>query len=227
MAADRAAAALTLEAVTRRFRTGSATVDALCDVDGAVPAGTLTVVAGPSGSGKSTLLTIIGCLDRPTSGVVRYDTIDIAALSRRDRRRLRRREIGIVLPAPHENLLIDRTARENVEWSARMRGASADGGDSLERVGLADRADTVAGRLSGGEQQRVAIAAAMAGRPRLVVADEPTASLDAESGRDIAARLTAITRGDAPVTVVVASHDPVIIEVADHVIRLDHGRHRR
>jgi putative ABC transport system ATP-binding protein len=219
--------AVSLDAVGRRFVTPTGAVDALAGVGGEILAGSVTVIAGPSGSGKSTLLGLIACLDRPTAGAVRLDGTDVGGESRRWRRRLRQDAIGVVLPIPHENLLLTRSATQNVEWSARMRGRPTLAEDDLEAAGLGGRLHSAARHLSGGEQLRVAVVCAFAGSPRLVVADEPTASLDAESSATVAALLTTMARGSdggGPVTVVVTTHDPAVIAVADDVIRLDHGR---
>ncbi len=227
------AAAVALAGVGRQFRTSTGVVDALVDVDADIRPGRLTVVAGPSGSGKSTFLALVGCLDRPTAGTVWIDGVDVGSLSRGERRRRRRTEIGFVLPMPAENLLVDRSADDNLAWACRLRGSADDAEwstNGFSRAGLAERRSARGVELSGGEQQRLALICAFAGEPRGGVVDEPTASLDADSGHAIAGLLADLVRGGgdrAGATAVVASHDPAVIDVADEVIQLDHGRRVR
>jgi ABC-type lipoprotein export system ATPase subunit len=213
--------------VTRRFGTALGTVVAVDQVDAAIAAQQLTVIAGPSGSGKSTLLGLFACIDRPDEGAVHVGTTNVSALSRTRRRRLRRDRIGIVLPQPSDNLLDTLDALGNLLWSARQRGgATGDGGpgpsELLASVGLAGAERKRTRELSGGEQQRLAIACALVCDPALVVADEPTASLDRASAAQVVEVLRAAA--DRGVTLVVAGHDRHVIEVADAVVELDHGR---
>jgi ABC-type lipoprotein export system ATPase subunit len=213
--------------ITRRFITPSGVVTALDRVDFDIVAGTLTVVAGPSGSGKSVLLSMISCTDRPSAGTVRVDDQVVSDLGRRARRRFRRDRLGIVLPQPSDNLLDRISAIENVRWAERVRRPRA--GDAehssaalMEVVGISSVAHKSVRQLSGGEQQRVALVCALVGNPLLLVADEPTASLDATSSLAVVTALRSL--GDRGVTMVVATHDPHVADVADSVIRLDHGR---
>ena len=222
-------AAVSGEAVTRRFRTPSGTVVAIDDVDLAIPAGSLCVIAGPSGSGKSVLLSMMSCTDRPTSGHVRVGDELVTDLGRRSRRRFRRARIGIVLPMPSDNLLARTSALGNVNWALRVRAgrhaATSRGGEArglMEAVEVDHLAHKRVHELSGGEQQRVALVCALVGGPDLVVADEPTASLDATSSATVVDALRVLARSGT--TMVVASHDHHVIDVADTVIRLDHGR---
>jgi ABC-type lipoprotein export system ATPase subunit len=209
--------------VVRRFASPDGPVVALAGLDIDVPAARLTVVAGPSGSGKSTLLGLLGCLDRPDEGTVEVDGLDVLALSRRERRELRRRRLGIVLPQPADNLLEDHDAAGNLAWCGRLRGAALDDARvRLGEVGLAEAEAKRPTQLSGGEQQRLALACAIVGDPVMVVADEPTASLDRASASTVIEAMRAAA--DRGVTLVVATHDAGIIEAADLVVRLDHGR---
>ncbi len=216
------------ECVTRRFDSASGPVVAVDQVDVEVPRHRLTVIAGPSGSGKSTLLGLLACMDRPDDGTVWLDDEELTRLSRRRRRALRRRRVGIVLPQPSDNLLDRLDADANLGWSARQRGASsgrteAERHELLASVGLAGLATTRRVRqLSGGEQQRLALACALVGDPLLVVADEPTASLDRASADQVVDVLRAAA--DRGVTLVVAGHDRRVIDAADLVVELDHGR---
>jgi putative ABC transport system ATP-binding protein len=212
--------------VVRRFPTAGGSVTALDDVDLDAPAGRLTVVAGPSGSGKSTLLAVAACADRADSGRVLVDGVDVQALSRSGRRGVRRHTVAFLLPTPSDNLLDRLDASANVRWSARRRSGlhldEAATAAELAVVGLEDRVHLRVPELSGGEQQRLALVCVLVGGPRLVLADEPTASLDRASGALVVAALR--RAADAGATLVVASHDPNVVAAADEVVRLDHGR---
>ncbi len=204
------------------YAAAAGTVDALRGVDAAVERGRLTVIAGPSGSGKSTLLRALAGLEPVRSGEVVVGGRTLTALRPGARRRLRRREIGVVLQAPAENLVSYLTALEQVVLAARLRGTDpGEARAALAAVGGADLADRRPAQLSGGEQQRVAVAAGVVGRPMLVVADEPTAALDAAA----ADRLIGVLRSlaDHGTTLVASSHDDALVEAADRVIRLRDG----
>jgi putative ABC transport system ATP-binding protein/macrolide transport system ATP-binding/permease protein len=213
--------------VTRRFASPSGAVIALDSVDADMERGRLTAIAGPSGSGKSSLLALLACTDRPDDGRILLGALDVTARSRRQRRRLRRDSIGIVLPQPSDNLLDRLDASGNLAWAARLRrrhvDLAADGGlELLAAVGLETVGTRLVRQLSGGEQQRLALACAVVGDPVLVVADEPTASLDGASADQVVGVLRAMA--DGGVTIVVAGHDRRVIEAADRVVELDHGR---
>jgi ABC-type lipoprotein export system ATPase subunit len=206
---------------------------ALDEVDVDVPRGLLTVIAGPSGSGKSTLLGLLACADRPDSGTVTIGDVDVLALGSRARRRLRRERIGIVLPQPSDNLLDQLDAAGNLAWSTKQRcgrraaratttATTTTEAELLASVGLAGAGAKRVRQLSTGEQQRLAVACALTGAPQLVVADEPTASLDRANAEGLVAVLRAAASRGA--TLVVASHDEHVIEAADTVVRLDRGR---
>ena len=225
--------AAAVRGVVRRFPVAGDVVTALGGVDLDIAVGRMTVVAGPSGSGKSTLLSLLACTQRPDEGSVRIGATDVLALSRRARRELRRDRLGIVLPQPSENLLDQFDAAANVHWSASQRRdrsgiavePASEINELLARVGLAAASTRRVRELSGGEQQRLAVACALAGRPELVILDEPTASLD----RVNAASLIDVLAGVAAqgTTMVVATHDPMVIEAGDVVAELDHGRRVR
>ena len=198
-------------------------VHALQDVDATVRRGRLTVVAGPSGSGKSTLLRVLAGLQPVQRGVVEVDGVDVTRARPGARRRLRRRAMGVVLQDPADNLLPYLRAVEQVELAARLRGADpAEAPELLATVGLAERAGSVPAELSGGEQQRVAFAAAAVGRPRLLLADEPTAELDGRAGADLVATMRRLVERGA--TVFVASHDAAVIDAADDLLTLRDGQ---
>ena len=214
--------------VVRRFPVAGDVVTALDHVDLDVPVGRMTVVAGPSGSGKSTLLALLSCIQRPDEGTVMIGATDVLALGRGARRELRRDRLGIVLPQPSENLLDQLDAAANLRWAARQRRGSKQTDDLdelLDSVGLAATSTRRVRELSGGEQQRLAVACALAGRPELIILDEPTASLDRASGSSLVEVLAAVAaRGS---TMVIATHDPLVVEAADVIAELDHGRRVR
>jgi ABC-type lipoprotein export system ATPase subunit len=212
----------------RRFPVEGDEVTALDRVDLEVPVGWMTVVSGPSGSGKSTLLAVLGCMQRPDEGTVTIGPTDVLALSRRGRRELRRDRLGIVLPQPSENLLDHLDAAANVRWSAHQRRGSDRSDDLevlLESVGLSAASSRGVRELSGGEQQRLAVACALAGGPELVILDEPTASLDRSNAISLVEVLAAVAAQGS--TMVIATHDPLVIEAGNVVVELDHGRRVR
>jgi ABC-type lipoprotein export system ATPase subunit len=217
------AVAARCEGLAVEYRVAAGTALALRDVAAAFEAGRLSVIAGPSGSGKSSLLRTFAGLQRPKAGVVEVGGQDLTRLRPRQRRRLRRRSIGVVLQDPADNLVDHLRAREQVELAARLRGVDA--GEAvalLDAVGLSARRDRLPAELSGGEQQRVAFAAGAIGRPTLLLADEPTAELDAASGATLVAVMRELV--DRGTTIVVSSHDAAVVDAADHVVRLQDGR---
>ncbi len=209
--------------LVKEYATATGTVRALKGVDAAFPAGRVTAVVGPSGSGKSSLLRILACVDRPTAGSVRVGGVDVAALGARGRRRVRRELVGYIFQQPADNLLPYLTAREQLQLAARLRGQARPG--EVERLlavlGLEHRADHRPEQLSGGEQQRLAFAAAVIGGPALVVADEPTAELDSEAGERLMQAVLGLR--DQGTSLVVSSHDPVVTGAVDGVVRLHDG----
>ncbi|MBK1782829.1 ABC transporter ATP-binding protein [Prauserella cavernicola] len=219
--------ALSCSRVSHSYPVDDAPVRALADVSLTASRGAVTVLAGPSGSGKSTLLRILGCLDRPDEGSVEVEGVVTTALSTRRRRALRRARIGYVFQDPADNLLGYLTVAEHVALGARLRGGDGTGGGSaavLEALGVADRAGHRPAQLSGGEQQRVALAFAAAGEPPVLLADEPSAQLDrAATGLVVGALRELAARGHA---VVVTTHDPEVLAVADEVIDLVDGERR-
>lgn len=213
---EAAGPAVELDAVSRSY--GGGAIDALRDVTARVQAHAVTVVTGPSGSGKSTLLRLIAGLDRPDAGRVSLFGQDLGDLDREALAALRGREVGIAEQARGLVPFLD--VRENVELAVALRGASANGEavDSvLEAVGIAPLAGRQPGELSAGERTRVAIARALVTRPRLLLLDEPSATLDRVNAARIAALLDELTRD---VTIVVATHDPALIGIAAHRIDL-------
>jgi putative ABC transport system ATP-binding protein len=220
-----ATAALVVDHVSRRYTTGSQTVNALVDVSLAIGSGEFVAIMGPSGSGKSTLLTIAGGLETPTSGTVWVDGVAIAGLSRSRLAQLRRERIGYVFQA--FNLLPALTAAENVRLpleldGVRRKAAHARALAQLEAVGLGDRANQFPDDLSGGEQQRVAIARALVAGGQLVLADEPTGALDSANGEAVMRTLRRAC--DAGASAVVVTHDAQLAAWADRVVFLRDGR---
>jgi ABC-type lipoprotein export system ATPase subunit len=217
--------------VVRRFPVEGDLVTALDRVDLEIPVGGMTVVAGPSGSGKSTLLSLLSCMQRPDEGSVKIGDTDVVVLGRRARRELRRDRLGIVLPQPSENLLDQFDAVHNVRWAAAQRrgGPTVSSHDELDEllasVGLTAARDRRVRELSGGEQQRLAVACALVGQPELVILDEPTASLDRTNAQSLVEVLAGVASRGA--TLVVATHDPLVIEAGDVIAELDHGRRVR
>ncbi|GAA3455738.1 ABC transporter ATP-binding protein [Dactylosporangium matsuzakiense] len=217
---------LLVRAVSRRFGRGPAVVHALREVTFTVAAGTMVALVGRSGSGKTTLLNVVGGLDRPDGGTVVVDGVDVTGLDDDDRARLRREKVSYVFQT--FGLIPELTAAENVGVPLRLARRPAAQRQRrvellLDLVGLAGHARQLPGELSGGQQQRVAIARALAGSPRLLIADEPTGQLDAETGRSVMALLRGVVESEG-VTALVATHDPVMIALADRVLRISDGQ---
>ena len=211
--------------VVKTYRTATESVTALDGVTLSIPRAQVTVVVGPSGSGKSSLLRLLACVDRPDSGQVRVAGRRVDTLRARARRQLRRREVAYLFQKPGENLLPYLDAVAQVRLAASLRGAQVDDDEVLAllgRLGLDDRADHRPGQLSGGEQQRLAVACGVVGGPALVVADEPTAELDTAAAERVLAAMEELAASG--VGFVVSSHDPRVMAIADGFVRLDHGR---
>lgn len=216
---------LVLDGVSRSFGNGTRMVHALVDVSLAVAPGEFVAVMGPSGSGKSTLLTIAGGMERPSSGMVSIDGVELGGLSASSMAQLRRERIGYVFQA--FNLLSSLTAAENVRLPLELDGvrrgeAHAKAVAVLDAVGLGDRVDHFPEDLSGGEQQRVAIARALVTAGKLVLADEPTGALDSTNGEAV---MLALRRAcDSGAAAVVVTHDAQLAAWADRIVFLRDGR---
>ncbi|WP_326692676.1 MULTISPECIES: ABC transporter ATP-binding protein [unclassified Streptomyces] len=220
-----------VEDVHRTYGRGPTAVHALRGVSLSVPRGELVAVRGRSGSGKTTLLNLVAGLDAPDQGRISVDGTDLATLGESGNLALRRDRIGFVFQS--FALLPVLTAAENVGVPLRLRKVPAAEREErvallLALVGLTDHAQQRPGELSGGQQQRVAIARALANRPSLLLADEPTGQLDAETGHGVMELLRAVVRGDATaegeaVTALVATHDESLLDLADRVVELEDG----
>ena len=211
--------------LVRDFRSGDGVIHVLRGVDLTVRRSAIVGITGRSGAGKTTLLNILGALDRPDAGSVTIAGVALAALDESGLVGLRRETVSHVFQA--SSLVPILSAAENVEIPLRLRGTKPAARDArvaemLEGVGLGPRAAHRPEELSGGEQQRVAVARALAGRPVLVLADEPTAQLDHDTSRAIAALLRRAVVEDG-VTLVLTSHDPTLLEIADEVLELREG----
>ena len=214
-----------LQDVTRVYKIGEVETPALRGVNLDIEEGEFTAIVGPSGSGKTTMLQLMGCLDRPTSGMVNINGQDVTRLGPNKRADLRKGTIGFIFQ--FFALIPGLTAYENVELPLLLTGKKprerhARANELLEAVGLSDRARHRPDQMSGGEQQRIAIARALATHPVLVLADEPTANLDTENGNqvmEIMQRLNA----DTGTTFVFATHDPRVIPFARRVVTLRDG----
>jgi len=214
-------ATLEVEGVSRTFTMGEVEVPVLHDVDLTVRPGEMTVVLGHSGSGKTTLLNIMGGIDRPSAGTVRFEGQEISRLDDRRLTEFRRRHVGFVFQ--FYNLVPALTARENVQVSTETADDPLDPAEALGLVGLSDRLDHFPAQLSGGEQQRVAIARALAKRPGLLLCDEPVGALDSTTGRRVLELMLRLN-AELSVTLVIVTHAGPIADLAHHVIRLDSGR---
>jgi putative ABC transport system ATP-binding protein/macrolide transport system ATP-binding/permease protein len=211
--------------VVKTYRTATESVTALDGVTLSIPRAQVTVVVGPSGSGKSSLLRLLACIDRPDSGEVSIAGRRVDALRARARRSLRRRQVAYLFQRPGENLLPYLDAAAQIRLAAALRGARLtedEVHDLLARLGLESRADHRPGQLSGGEQQRLAVACGVVGGPALVVADEPTAELDTAAAERVLTAMEDLAASG--VGFVLSSHDPRVMAIADGFVRLDHGR---
>jgi putative ABC transport system ATP-binding protein len=213
------------DGVGRTYDAAGRFVQALSDVSASFHAGRVAAVAGPSGSGKSTLLRILAALDVPTEGEATVCGTPLSGLGPRARRRLRRTDVSFLYQKPSDNLVSYLTAEQHLRMSAEMRGLDeVDADEALDVVGIGHAGRRRPHELSGGEQQRLAVAQALVVSPRLLLLDEPTAELDHDNGAVIVELLRAAAqRGSA---VVVSSHDPVVVDAADDVVELHDGRVR-
>jgi putative ABC transport system ATP-binding protein len=214
---------LVADAITHEYRSGGRTLTVLKDITFALEPGGFLAIVGPSGSGKTTLLGLLAGLDRPTAGRVVLDGVELAPLSEDDRARLRRTKVGFVFQS--FQLLPTLTARENVQVPLELAGmddAAAIADELLARVGLGERGHHYPAQLSGGEQQRVAVARAFSIRPRILFADEPTGNLDGANGSTVV-ELMMTLNAEYGTTLVLVTHDLDLAARARRIIRLADG----
>jgi putative ABC transport system ATP-binding protein len=217
-------AAITLDSVSKHYATPAGPVQALSDVAFELEAGGSLAISGPSGCGKSTLLSLIGGLETPSSGRVNVGGEEIATLPEALRARLRRNDFGFVFQ--RDNLLPFLTGLENVALQLALRATSEAYEHCVQvlaEIGLADRIDKLPDQLSGGERQRVAVARALIGRPAVILADEPTGSLDAGNSAAVMDLLLTAQRQSAT-TLVVVTHDPEVARLLDETLSLRDGQ---
>lgn len=207
--------------VVKEYRNGDVVTRANDEVSFEIEKGEFVVILGPSGAGKSTTLNIIGGMDQTTSGDVILDNENIAEYSDKQLTTFRRNSVGFVFQ--NYNLVPNLTAKENVELMIQIADSGADAEQVLNDCGLGERMGNFPAQLSGGEQQRVSIARAIAGKPKLLLCDEPTGALDQETGRQILALLKKESV-DNKTTVVVITHNSNIAEMADRVINMRNGK---
>lgn len=219
-------ALLELRGVSKRFRSGQETIAPLDGVDLDIESGEFVSLMGPSGTGKSTLLNLVSGIDRPDAGTIVVDGTEVTALSRSKLADWRAANLGYIFQTHH--LIPVLTAYENVELPTLLLKLSAADRRgrvelALQAVGLSDRADHYPRQLSGGQEQRVGIARAIVAHPKVVVADEPTGSLDADTSEQIQVLLQRLNR-ELEITMLMVTHDPDVASIASRRLVLDHGR---
>lgn len=210
-----------LRNVRKIYKMGEVEIKAVDGISFSVNKGEFVIIVGPSGAGKTTVLNILGGMDTATSGQVMVDGQDVAQYNNRNLTRYRRDDIGFVFQ--FYNLVQNLTAKENVELAAQICREPLDADKVLGEVGLAERAGNFPAQLSGGEQQRVSIARALAKNPKLLLCDEPTGALDYQTGKQILKLLQETCR-EKNMTIIVITHNTAITPMADHVIEIKNGQ---
>lgn len=210
-----------LENITKVYKMGEVEIRAADGIDFVIRKGEFVVIVGPSGAGKTTVLNILGGMDTATDGRIIVDGEDITSYNERQLTTYRRNDIGFVFQ--FYNLVPNLTAKENVELALQISKDPLDAMEVLRDVGLADRADNFPAQLSGGEQQRVSIARALAKNPKLMLCDEPTGALDYNTGKAILTLLQDTCR-ERGMTVIVITHNSALAPMADRLIRIKNGR---
>ncbi len=212
---------ISVKNLTKTYKMGEVTIKALDNVSFDIDKGKLTVILGPSGAGKTTILNILGGMDQCSSGSVIIDNEDIAKYNKRELTNYRRYDIGFVFQ--FYNLIGNLTALENVSLASQICKNPLDSMEALKKVGLLDRVNHFPAQLSGGEQQRVSIARALAKNPKLLLCDEPTGALDSKTGKLIIELLQDMSR-NLKTTTVIITHNSVIADIADKVIKVKNGK---
>ena len=207
--------------VRKSYKMGEIVIDAVNDMSFSIEKGEFVVIVGPSGAGKTTVLNILGGMDQATDGQVFVDGVDIAKFDRRAMTRYRREEIGFVFQ--FYNLVQNLTALENVELALQICKNHLNAEKILDEVGLEKRKENFPSQLSGGEQQRVSIARALAKNPKLLLCDEPTGALDYQTGKAIL-KLLQDTCREKKMTVIVITHNSALTPMADRIIRIRNGK---
>ncbi|WP_291293125.1 ABC transporter ATP-binding protein [Enterococcus sp.] len=202
----------------KRYKMGETTITANEDLSFSIEEGELVVILGPSGAGKSTILNILGGMDSPDEGQIIIDNIDIAQFSDKQLTEYRRKDVGFVFQ--FYNLVPNLTAKENIELATEISPNALDPAAVLKQVGLENRSHNFPSQLSGGEQQRVSIARALAKNPKLLLCDEPTGALDFETGKQVLKLLQSASRQDGN-TVLIITHNSAIAPIADRVIHIN------
>ena len=206
--------------LSKIYQMGEVKIKAIEQVSFSIDEGELVVILGPSGAGKTTILNIFGGMDSPTSGSIIIDGTDISKYNRKELTKYRRYDIGFVFQ--FYNLVGNLTALENVELANQICKNPRDSKETLKSVGLGDRIDHFPAQLSGGEQQRVSIARALAKNPKILLCDEPTGALDSKTGKMII-KLLQDTCHDTKTTTIIITHNAIIAEIADKVIKVKNG----
>lgn len=220
---DQPAPLFALRGICRTYGDGETAVRALIDVDLDIYAGELLVLLGPSGSGKSTLLNILGALDRPSAGDLAFRGASLTNISDHALTQFRRKHVGFIFQ--FYNLIPSLTARENIELVGEITENPLDAQEALELVGLGNRLDHFPSQLSGGEQQRVAVARAIAKRPAVLLCDEPTGALDVKTGVRVLEALQEVNERHGSTTLIV-THNADVARMGARVIRFGDGRVR-
>lgn len=212
--------AICAQNIVRSFQNGESEIRALDDISFEIDNGEFTIVLGPSGAGKTTLLNIIGGMDSPTSGHLLVSGTDIASLNKRELTEYRRNSVGFVFQ--FYNLMANLTAKENVELAVEMCKDAYSPEEMLKKVGLGERMNNFPAQLSGGEQQRVSIARALAKNPSIILCDEPTGALDYQTGKAVLKLLHDMCR-EQKKSVIIVTHNAALKDMADKVIHIKNG----
>ena len=212
---------LKAENLVKTFKVGDSTFNAVDGVSFEIEKGDLVIIVGPSGAGKTTLLNLIGGMDKATSGSLIVDKKDVAKYNEKELTLYRRNDVGFVFQ--FYNLMPNLTALENVELATELKKDSLDPKTILESVGLSERLRNFPGQLSGGEQQRVSIARAIAKNPKIILCDEPTGALDYKTGKNILKLLSDVAKKKGK-TVIIVTHNSALTEIGDKVFKIKNGK---